>query len=131
MSGLQKEAEMTPELPEIHETSQGPELKLTDKAVQQVKTLLARENLDGYGLRVAVTSGGCSGFSYGLDFEKETKPGDVVLEIDGLKVYMNESSAKHLKGTTIDYVSGLQGTGFKFINPNATSTCGCGTSFSA
>ena len=131
MSGLQKEAEMTPELSEIHETSQGPELKLTDKAVQQVKALLARENLDGYGLRVAVTSGGCSGFSYGLDFEKETKPGDVVLEIDGLKVHMNESSAKHLKGTTIDYVSGLQGTGFKFINPNATSTCGCGTSFSA
>ena len=113
------------------ETAHAPDLKLTEKAVQQVKALLARENLDGYGLRVAVTSGGCSAFSYGLDFEKETKPGDVVLEIDGLKVYMNESSAKHLKGTTIDYVSGLQETGFKFINPNATSTCGCGTSFSA
>ena len=117
--------------PITREIAQETELKLTEKAVQQVKALLARENLDGYGLRVAVTSGGCSGFSYGLDFEKETKPGDVVLEIDGLKVYMNESSAKHLKGTTIDYVSGLQGTGFKFINPNATSTCGCGTSFSA
>src|SRR3972149_7392423 len=108
MSQPQKEAEMTPELPEIHEIAQGPELKLTEKAVQQVKALLARENLDGYGLRVAVTSGGCSGFSYGMAFEKETKPGDVVLEIDGLKVHMNESSAKHLKGTTIDYVSGLQ-----------------------
>ena len=117
--------------PITREIAQETELKLTEKAVQQVKALLARENLDGYGLRVAVTSGGCSGFSYGLDFEKETKPGDVVLEIDGLKVYMNESSAKHLKGTTIDYASGLQGTGFKFINPNATSTCGCGTSFSA
>jgi len=117
--------------PLTREIAQETELKLTEKAAQQVKALLARENLDGYGLRVAVTSGGCSGFSYGLDFDKETKPGDVVLEIDGLKVYMNESSAKHLKGTTIDYVSGLQGTGFKFINPNATSTCGCGTSFSA
>ncbi|TAJ85689.1 iron-sulfur cluster assembly accessory protein [bacterium] len=113
------------------EIAQETELKLTDKATAQVKALLARENLEGYGLRVAVTSGGCSGFSYGLDFEKETKPGDVVLETDGLKIYMNESSAKHLKGTTIDYVSGLQGAGFKFINPNATSTCGCGTSFSA
>lgn len=112
-------------------TIREPELRLTEKAIAQVKALLARENLEGYGLRVAVTSGGCSGFSYGLDFEKETKPGDVVLEIDGLKVYMNESSAKHLKGTTIDYVSGLQSAGFKFINPNATSTCGCGTSFSA
>jgi len=113
------------------EIAQETELKLTDKAIAQVKALLARENLDGYGLRVAVNSGGCSGFSYGLDFEKETKPGDVVLEMDGLKVYMNESSGKHLKGTTIDYVSGLQSAGFKFINPNATSTCGCGTSFSA
>lgn len=113
------------------EASPGQELRLTDKAVQQVRALLARENLDGYGLRVAVTSGGCSGFSYGLDFEKETKPGDVVLEMDGLKIYMNESSAKHLKGTTIDYESGLQAAGFKFINPNATGTCGCGTSFSA
>ena len=123
---------MAGEAPHInHETFQGLELRLTDKAVQQVRALLARENLDGYGLRVAVTSGGCSGFSYGLDFEKEAKPGDVVLETDGLKVYMNESSAKHLKGTTIDYVSGLQGAGFKFINPNATGTCGCGTSFSA
>lgn len=123
---------MTTDALEItQETSQGLELKLTDKAVQQAKALLARENLDGYGLRVAVISGGCSGFSYGLDFEKEAKPGDVVLETDGLKVYMNESSAKHLKGTTIDYVSGLQGAGFKFINPNATATCGCGTSFSA
>lgn len=132
MSELQKEAEMAGEVPHInHETSHGPELKLTDKAVQQVKALLTRENLDGYGLRVAVTSGGCSGFSYGLDFEKEAKPGDVVLETGGLKVYMNESSARHLKGTTIDYASGLQGAGFKFINPNATATCGCGTSFSA
>lgn len=123
---------MAGEAPHInHETSQGLELRLTDKAVQQVRALLARENLDGYGLRVAVTSGGCSGFSYGLDFEKEAKPGDVVLETDGLKVYMNESSAKHLKGTTIDYEGGLQGAGFKFINPNATGTCGCGTSFSA
>ena len=117
--------------PITQEIAQETELKLTEKTVQQVKALLARENLVGYGLRVAVTSGGCSGFSYGLDFEKETKPGDVVLEMDGLKVYMNESSAKHLKGTTIDYVSGLQGAGFKFINPNATGTCGCGTSFSA
>lgn len=123
---------MAGEAPHInHETFQGLELRLTDKAVQQVRALLARENLDGYGLRVAVTSGGCSGFSYGLDFEKEAKPGDVVLETDGLKVYMNESSAEHLKGTTIDYISGLQGAGFKFINPNATATCGCGTSFSA
>ncbi len=105
-------------------------LKLTDKAVQQVKQILARENLEGYGLRVAVTGGGCSGFSYGLDFEKDERPGDSVLEMDGFKVYVDASSAKYLNGTVIDYASGLQGAGFKFNNPNVKSTCGCGTSFS-
>jgi len=106
-------------------------LRLTEKAIAQVKTILAREGLEGYGLRVGVVGGGCSGFSYGLDFEKEQKPDDTVLEIDGLKVYLDESSGKYLAGTVIDYVSGLQDAGFKFINPNATGTCGCGTSFSA
>ena len=108
-----------------------PPLRLTDKAVGQVKAILAREHLEESGLRVAVVGGGCSGSSYGLEFEKVERPGDTVLEMDGFKVYLDESSAKHLKGTVIDYVSGLQGAGFKFINPNATGTCGCGTSFSA
>jgi len=121
-----------------HEATQGrleasgqPPLRLTEKAIAQVKTILAREGLEGYGLRVAVVGGGCSGFSYGLDFEKEQKSGDTMLEIDGLKVYLDEPSGKYLAGTVIDYVSGLQDAGFKFINPNATGTCGCGTSFSA
>ncbi len=123
---------MATEATEItQESGQEPELKLTDSAIQQVKTILAREKLEGYGLRVAVVGGGCSGFSYGLDFEKEEKPGDTVLEMDRLRVYMDEQSRKYLKGTVIDYVSGLHGAGFKFINPNATGTCGCGTSFSA
>lgn len=105
-------------------------LRLTEKAVQQVKTLLERENLSGHGLRVSVSSGGCSGFSYGLDFDKEEKPGDIVLEMDGFKVYVDQVSAPHLERTVIDYVSALHGGGFKFTNPNATGTCGCGTSFS-
>ncbi|MEK7334011.1 MAG: iron-sulfur cluster assembly accessory protein, partial [Candidatus Binatota bacterium] len=74
---------------------------------------------------------GCSGYSYHMDFEKEEKPGDTVLEMDGVKVYLDASSSKYLQGTVIDYVSGLQGAGFKFNNPNVKSTCGCGTSFSA
>jgi iron-sulfur cluster assembly protein len=106
------------------------ELRLTEKAVQQVKALLARDKLENHGLRVAVTDGGCSGFSYKLDFEKEPKPGDAVLEFDNLKVYVDSTSAQHLNGTVIDYVAGLYGGGFKFTNPNATGTCGCGTSFS-
>jgi len=123
---------MTTESPEItQETTDKLELKLTEKAIAQVKAILARENLTGHGLRVSVVAGGCSGFSYGLDFEKDERPGDLVLEMNGLNVYLDSSSAKHLKGTIIDYVSGLNGAGFKFTNPNVTATCGCGTSFSA
>jgi iron-sulfur cluster assembly accessory protein len=106
-------------------------LTLTEKAIQQVKALLARDNRDGHGLRVWVTDGGCSGFSYKLDFAKEEMPGDIVLEFDNLRVYVDSAAAPYLKGTTIDYVTGLYGGGFKFSNPNASGTCGCGTSFSA
>ena len=105
-------------------------LNLTEKAIEQVKTLLARNNRAGQGLRVSVTDGGCSGFSYKLDFAKE-EPGDLVLELGNLKVYVDAKSVPQLKGTTIDYVSSLYGGGFKFTNPNASGTCGCGTSFSA
>src|SRR3989338_7041909 len=123
---------MATESPEIaQQTAQGQELKLTEKAIAQAKSVLAREKLEGYGLRVAVVTSGCSGYSYHMDFEKEAKAGDTVLEMDGLKVYVDASSRKYLQGTVIDYVSSVQGAGFKFLNPNATSTCGCGTSFSA
>jgi iron-sulfur cluster assembly accessory protein len=106
-------------------------LSLTDQAVRQVKSILAREQIEDHGLRVAVTSGGCSGFSYVLDFEKQEKPGDVVLSADGVKIYVDASSAQYLKGTVIDYVNSLQESGFKFSNPNVKGTCGCGTSFTA
>jgi len=123
---------MTQEAPETtQETANQAELKLTENAIAQAKAILARENLEGHGLRVAVVSSGCSGYSYHMDFEKEEKPGDTVLEVDGVKVYLDASSSKYLQGTVIDYVSGLQGAGFKFNNPNVKSTCGCGTSFSA
>jgi iron-sulfur cluster assembly accessory protein len=113
------------------ETQDQPALKLSDAAIRQVKNILARDNMPDYGLRVAVVSGGCSGFSYGLDFEKQERPDDVVLSMDGLKIFLDPSSAHHLTGTVIDYVSSLQESGFRFTNPNAKSTCGCGTSFSA
>ena len=107
------------------------DLALTDEAIQQVKGLLARDKLEGHGLRVAVSDGGCSGFSYKLSFEREQKPDDTILEQNGLKVYVDRSSTPYLKGTVIDFVAGIYGGGFKFTNPNATGTCGCGTSFSA
>jgi iron-sulfur cluster assembly protein len=113
------------------EQAKAVDLVLTDKAIQQVKALLARGKLEGHGLRISVTDGGCSGFSYKLDFAKEQKPEDLVLELDDLRVYVDVTSAPYLKGTIIDYESGLYGGGFKFTNPNASGTCGCGTSFSA
>ena len=107
------------------------DLKLTDSAIAQVNKLLARDNRAGDGLRVSVTDGGCSGHSYKLDFEKELKAGDVLLEQNGVKVFIDGASVPFLQGMVIDYESGLYGGGFKFSNPNATATCGCGTSFSA
>ena len=106
-------------------------LTLTENAIRQVKLLLARDKKEGHGLRVGVTDGGCSGFSYKLDFDKEQRPEDTVREWDGIKVYVDPKSAPFLKGTVIDFVAGIYGGGFKFTNPNATGTCGCGTSFSA
>ncbi|HYA31022.1 MAG TPA: iron-sulfur cluster assembly accessory protein [Acidobacteriota bacterium] len=107
------------------------DLTLTDNAVEQVKKLLVRDDRQGYGLRVAVTDGGCSGHSYKLDFDKEQQPGDTVLEYGGVKVFVDRASLPFLQGMVIDFASGLYGGGFKFSNPNATATCGCGTSFSA
>jgi len=107
------------------------DLTLTESAIEQVRKLLARDNRSGQGLRVAVTDGGCSGHSYKLDFDKEQKPQDTVLEWNGVKVYVDQASAPFLQGMVIDYELGLYGGGFKFSNPNATATCGCGTSFSA
>ena len=119
------------ESPNCTPNSGEPVVRLTEKAVNQVKALLEREQLQGHGLRIGVTGGGCSGFSFALDFEREEKPGDLVTVIDGLAIYVDAQSASLLRGTVIDYVTGLQDAGFKFNNPNATGTCGCGTSFSA
>ena len=96
-----------------------------------VKKIRTRERLDGQGLRVSVTPGGCSGYSYKLDFDDGPKADDTVLELDGLQVFVEKPILEQLEGTVIDYVSELQGASFRFSNPNATGTCGCGTSFSA
>ena len=105
-------------------------LALTPKAVEMIRHTRAQEGLDpSSALRVAVMGGGCSGFQYALDFEQEQRPTDQVLEYDGLKVYVDPVSSRYLKGTTIDYVLGMSGAGFKFLNPNATGSCGCGSSF--
>ncbi|HVP66641.1 MAG TPA: iron-sulfur cluster insertion protein ErpA [Anaeromyxobacteraceae bacterium] len=104
-------------------------VSLTDKAVEMVKAAIEQENLQGHGIRIGVVGGGCSGFQYSMDFENAAKDGDFVLEQGGLKLYIDPMSSMYLQGVTVDYVNGLQGAGFKFNNPNARNTCGCGSSF--
>lgn len=116
-------------------TTQRPQLivdvRLTDRAAEQVKRFIEEEQVPAAtaGLRIAVLPGGCSGFKYGLNIEEQPLEDDVVLEQSGLKVFVDAFSAQYLQGVTIDYVSGLQGAGFTFHNPNATGSCGCGSSF--
>lgn len=112
--------------------TEGPEVPvaLTDKAVRMVQLTREEEGLQAEsGLRVAVRGGGCSGFEYALDFETEERANDFVYQQGDLKVYVDALSARYLKGTRIDYVMGAQGAGFKFENPNAAGSCGCGSSF--
>jgi iron-sulfur cluster assembly accessory protein len=107
-------------------------VSLTPPAVEMVKRIRAKEGLsDTHALRVAVVGGGCSGFSYQLDFDDQTQEGDEVIEYEGVQVRVDPTSAQYLRGIQIDYVSSLSGGGFKFVNPNAKHTCGCGSSFSA
>ncbi|MDR2337344.1 MAG: iron-sulfur cluster assembly accessory protein [Deltaproteobacteria bacterium] len=101
-------------------------VKLTDKAIAMVKEVLQNEGLEGYGLRV-VAMQGCCGVQYGLDFDDTANEGDEVVELDGFKVYVDIDSVSVLRGSTIDYVSDVHGSGFKFLNPNVQEgTCGCG-----
>jgi iron-sulfur cluster assembly accessory protein len=103
---------------------------LTPKAADMVRITREQEGMDpSQGLRVAVRGGGCSGFEYALDFETEARSNDYVYDQHGLKLYVDAVSARYLEGTTVDYVLGMNGAGFKFINPKAAGTCGCGSSF--
>ena len=103
---------------------------VTEKAVKMVNITKEEEGYDSScGLRIAVRGGGCSGFEYALDFEEEVRDTDLVYDQCGLKVIVDPVSARYLAGTEIDYSLGMSGAGFKFNNPNAVGTCGCGSSF--
>ena len=104
-------------------------VQITPLAYEEVKKLILAEDKPGTGLRLGVKGGGCSGLSNDLQFTPEEK-GDTVLELDDFKVFIDVKSTIYLKGMALDFEGGLQGKGFVFKNPNATSTCGCGESFS-
>ena len=90
---------------------------------------MQRRGLTDGGLRVTVSGGGCSGYQYSLAIDDKLGPDDIVLEQGGVRVFVDRGSTGFLNGVTIDYVNALHGAGFKFVNPNASRTCGCGTSF--
>ena len=104
---------------------------VTEKAATQIKAIMQKEGLEDHGLRVAVVGGGCSGLSYRLNFEKDPAAGDKIYEEHGVRIFLDGKSVLFLNGTTLDFTDGLNGTGFVFSNPNAKSSCGCGSSFSA
>ena len=105
-------------------------LTLTEAAAAKVKSMMAREEKEGYGLRVGVVTGGCAGLSYDLRFQKGPYENDIITEQQGLQVFINPENLSFLRGIKIDYIDTLKESGFKYTNPNAQSSCGCGTSFS-
>lgn len=107
-----------------------PELTFTDAAANKVRDLMTEEGDDGLMLRVYVSGGGCSGFQYGFTFEQTLADGDAVVENGGVKLLIDPMSYQYLVGAEIDYTEGLSGAQFLIRNPNATTTCGCGSSFS-
>ena len=110
-------------------------ISLTPVAVSKVKEIMSQQEPAPVGLRIGVVGGGCSGFSYSMMFEENANGNDVgmdkVFQFDGLKVFVDQTSLLYLDNTEVDYVETLEGSGFKFSNPNVKSTCGCGSSFSA
>jgi iron-sulfur cluster assembly accessory protein len=113
------------------DTASLPDVKLTPTAIEMVRKMRAKEGLGAdHGMRIGVVGGGCSGFQYSLNFDTR-KEGDRVTDLGGVLVFVDEISLPYIAGTTLDYVEGLHGAGFRFDNPRASRTCGCGSSFSA
>jgi iron-sulfur cluster assembly accessory protein len=120
--------EVKTNVPEVKKT---PPVSLTANAVSKVKEIMGQQNPAPAGLRIGVVGGGCSGFSYSMQFENAAGMMDKTFDMDGgLKVFVDATSVMYLNGCIVDYVETLEGAGFKFENPNVKSTCGCGSSFS-
>jgi len=108
-------------------------LDVTENAATEIKKFMAGEEglPETAGLRVRVVPGGCSGFQYSLNIEEESRQGDHVTEVHGVRLFVDMFSAQYLNGVSIDFVNNVMGSGFTFTNPNATGGCGCGSSFTA
>ncbi|MFQ3534683.1 MAG: iron-sulfur cluster insertion protein ErpA [Aggregatilineales bacterium] len=118
-----------PDVPTEVESTDVPVLTVTPLAIAKIKELLVARNIPNHALRVFVSGGGCSGLQYGMAFEGNPQEYDTLVEIDGVRLVIDPTSLMYVGGATIDYVDSLMGGGFRIDNPNAVSTCGCGTSF--
>lgn len=105
-------------------------ITLTEKAIQAVSRFMRSSDTPAGGLRIQVTDGGCSGLQYGLKLEETQAPEDTVIEYGDVKVFIDAASLPMISGMSIDFVDNIEGSGFKFVNPNATKSCACGSSFS-
>lgn len=105
-------------------------IQMTDAAANKVKNLITEEENPDLKLRVYITGGGCSGFQYGFTFDESINDGDTVIEKNGVTMVVDGMSLQYLVGGRVDYIEGLEGSRFLVTNPNATATCGCGSSFS-
>jgi iron-sulfur cluster assembly accessory protein len=109
-----------------------PTVMLTDRAQQKVREIIDAQGQTGAGLRIYIAGGGCSGFKYGMALDQDPSADDEVVELGGIRVFIDSMSLPYLQGASVDYVEDeLLGQGFKVENPNAASTCGCGQSFKA
>ena len=108
---------------------QQPVVSMTTRASDKLKEVIAKQGRDDLALRVYVTPGGCSGFSYGMTFAEGKEEDDTLIEQDGVRIVVDPMSAMYIKGSEIDFVDALMGGGFALRNPNAVSSCGCGQSF--
>ncbi|MBZ5708053.1 iron-sulfur cluster insertion protein ErpA [Nannocystis pusilla] len=130
MSAATETAPATPTQHEAHDPQMAGALEVTETAAAKIREIRETEAIEStYALRVKVMGGGCAGFQYDLYFD-EPAEGDNHFESQGVKLVCDAMSFMYLMGTSIDYVEGLQGAGFKFNNPNTTGSCGCGSSFS-
>ena len=123
-------ATVTAPTPETTEFKTPTPVTLTAPAIVKVREIMAPQDPLPAGLRIGVVGGGCSGFQYSMSFENAAGMMDKVLNFEGLKVFIDATSAMYLNGCTVDYVETLEAAGFKFENPTVKSTCGCGSSFS-
>ena len=122
--------EMTNETQQLGKQSANPPVQLTQAAIEKLKSMMLKEGKADCGVRLGVIPGGCAGLSYDMRFQKNSYDNDIVFNQGDLKIFINPESLSYLKGIEIHYVDTLKESGFQYRNPNAKSSCGCGTSFS-